>query len=189
MSCLALTLPAATSCDRSGGILEVYVIPSSEVVIGALTGIAITNTGIGANTVTAIAAALDWRKINFDGDRDASAVSEQANAGINGFTHTITVNISSDETAIEEQLPLLTGCCGFVALVLHSTGRAFMYGLKYARSTGAAVAGNLKAQTNQTTGANAQDTEVGTALTLTSANMNYQRIPVALSAFNGITVV
>lgn len=188
MSCLALTLPAATECAPSGGINEIYVIPTSEVIIGG-SGIAISNAGLGANTITAIDAALQWRKINFDPDRDASAVVEQPNAGRLGYTHTITANISSDETAIEVLLPLIEGCCGFVAIVVHATGRAFMYGLKYSRSTGTATAGALKGQTNKTTGANAQDTEVGVALTLTSANMNYTRIPVAASALAGITVV
>jgi hypothetical protein len=188
MSCLALTIPAATECAPAGSIQDVLVIPSSEVLIGA-GGIAISNVGVGAHTITAINTALDFRRINFDQERPARAASEQTNPGQNAFTHTVSLNISSDETAIEVQLPELSGCCGFVVLVLHSTGRAFAYGLNYSRATGVAKAGAMKAQVNNDTGEEVAGTEVGSSITFTSTRMNYQRIPIAAGVFELVSVI
>lgn len=188
MSCLALTLAAATECAPAGSIQDVLFIPSSEVVIGT-GGIAITNTGAGANTITAIDAALNFRRLNFDQDRAARAASGQTNPGQNAYTHTVSFNISSDETAIETQLAEIAGCCGAVLLVLHSTGRWFAYGLNYNRATGVAKAGAMKAQINNDTTEELAGTEVGSSVTFTSARLNYPRIPIAAGIAEAVTIV
>lgn len=139
--------------------------------------------------ITAIDAALNFYEVPFDKNRPARADAENTRAGAAAFTHTIVANISSDDFDTQRSLIDMQDCCGYIALVLHQTGRWGLYGLNLTKATSEYDAAQLKLTTNFTTDETVAGENAGHNLSLSSTNVNFYWIPVSAAAAAGVTIV
>jgi len=187
--CLTSSLPAQTTCNIAGSIRRLLVAKASDVVLSGLTASFTFGTTTTRYQITDIEAALNWYEIPFDKTRDATASAENTRAGAGAFTHTVSVNISTDDFDTQRSIMELQDCCGYVALVQHSTGRWAMYGLNFSKDDSSYDPAQLKVTANFTTGANVADEAAGHNVTISSTNVTSYWLPVSAAAAAGVTIV
>lgn len=187
--CITSSMPAPVNCSLVGGVQRVLVAKVSELILSGVGASLTFGTTTTRAQVTAIDAGLDWYELKLDKSRDASAGSENTRAGATAFTHTVLMNVSTDDFDTQRSLRELQNCCGYVALVKHQSGRWYLYGLNFNDADNTYDGADLKVTLNFTTGANVADEAAGHNVTLASPNVNTTQLPVTASAANGVTIV
>lgn len=191
--CFTSSTQAAQNCFPKGSIRRILVAEVSNIQpqTAVTPSFVITNTGATRHQITSIDATLDFYEIEFDrtNKKDASASATNNRAGAPDFTHTVLVNISSDEFDITRQLIEGQSCCGYIVLVQNNSGKWYMLGLDYDIVTAEYNPAYMLMQHDATTGTRKNAEDAGSTLTFIAESVSNTWIPVSTAAAEGVTIV